>query len=245
MAIFLFTDFGASDPYVGQVEAVLDRQAPGVRVIHLLNEAPRFAVEASAHILAALVPRATAAGDVVVGVVDPGVGTARGAVVVHADGRWYVGPDNGLFSVAAARASNRETWSIIREPAGAAPSFHGRDVFAPIAAAVAAGRFPDAALAPADGLEVSLDADDLAEIVYVDHYGNAWTGLRADGVPHGRALRAAGREIRHARVFADVPAGAAFWYENSSGLVEIAVNRGSAGTALGLGIGDRVSWAPE
>jgi S-adenosylmethionine hydrolase len=92
---------------------------------------------------------------------------------------------------------------------------------------------------------VSLDADDLAEIVYVDHYGNAWTGLRADGVPHGRALRAAGREIRHARVFADVPAGAAFWYENSSGLVEIAVNRGSAGTALGLGIGDRVSWAPE
>src|SRR5215831_6832612 len=198
MAIILFTDFGADDLYVGQVEAMLDRYAPGVRVIDLLHEAPPFNVRAAAHLLAALahgLPR----GHVFLGVVDPGVGSERGAVVLRADGRWYVGPDNGLFSVAAA---------------------------------VATDDFPDENVAPAAGLEVDFGADDLAEVIYVDHYGNAFTGIRARGISPERMLVANGREARHARVFADVPPGAAFWYENSSGLVEIAVNQGHAGRTL-------------
>jgi S-adenosylmethionine hydrolase len=181
---------------------------------------------------------------VIVGVVDPGVGSERVAVVVSADGRWYVGPDNGLFSVVAARAPSRTVWRITGPAAGVSASFHGRDVFAPMAAAIATGRFPNDGVSAATDLEVSLGGDDLAEIVYIDHYGNAWTGLRAAGLPSARALLAAGREIPHARVFADVPAGTAFWYGNSSGLVEIAVNRASAAETLGLAIGQPVTWVP-
>ena len=243
MAIFLFTDFGANDLYVGQMEAVLGERAPGAHVIHLLHEAPRFDPKASAHLLAALA-KGVARDSVIVGVVDPGVGSDRGEIVMNADGRWYVGPDNGLFSVIAARASSRTIWRITGHASGVSPSFHGRDVFAPMAAAIAIGAFPNDYVAPAHELAVKVNGDDLAEIIYLDHYGNAWTGLRATGLPPDRALRAAGRDILRARVFAEVPPGTAFWYENSSGLVEIAVNRGSAAAALALAIGDRVSWAP-
>jgi len=243
MAIVLFTDFGAGDAYVGQVEAVLDQRAPGVRVIHLLHEAPAYNVKAAAHLLAAL-----AAGleghHVFIGVVDPGVGTDRGAVVVRADRHWYVGPDNGLFSVVAARAAQRSVWRIAGTPSAAARSFHGRDVFAPIAAALARDGFPSPSpsLAPADGLSVRLGDGDLAGIIYIDHYGNAWTGLRADALPRDRTLAIAGRELPYAGVFGEVPPGTAFWYENSSKLVEIDVNQGSAAHALGLEIGMPVAW---
>ena len=97
MAIVLFTDFGAGDLYVGQVKAVLQRLAPGVPVIDLLHEAPAFNVRASAHLLAAMVGW-FAEGSVFLTVVDPGVGGVRKALVVKADDRWYVGPDNGLLS---------------------------------------------------------------------------------------------------------------------------------------------------
>lgn len=240
MAICLFTDFGAGDLYVGQIEAVLDRLAPGVRVVHLLHEAPPFDVRASAHLLAALVTRVPD-GQVVIGVVDPGVGTDRGAVALHADANWYVGPDNGLFSVAAARAGRSEVWRLPPAPSGASPSFHGRDVFAPVAAAIATGRSPTVGAVRTDDLEVRLDAADLPEVIYVDHYGNAWTGLRANTVAPAQRLEAAGHVLLHARVFGESPPGAAFWYENSSGLVEIAVNRGSAARALGLEVGTPVA----
>lgn len=239
MAILLFTDFGAADLYVGQVKATLDAQAPGVRVIDLLNDAPAFNVRAAAHLLAALMSRVPP-GQVVLGVVDPGVGTDRGAVALHADAHWYVGPDNGLFAVVAARAAACELWRITAVPADASASFHGRDVFAPVAAAIATGRFPDARAARVDDLDVRLGADDLPEIIYVDHYGNAWTGLRAAAAGPAQRLSIAGREVPRATVFGAVPAGAAFWYANSSGLVEVAVNRGSAARALGIGVGTPV-----
>jgi hypothetical protein len=241
VAILLFTDFGSNDLYVGQVEAVLDRHAPGVRVIHLLHEAPAFNVRAAAHLLAALAP-GLAPGHVFLGVVDPGVGSERGAIVLRADGRWYVGPDNGLFSVIAGRAGSKSVWRITAYPAEASRSFHGRDVFAPLAAAIATDDFPSEKLEPAADLAVRLGADDLAEVVYVDHFGNAWTGVRARGIPTARRLVARGREIPHAGVFAEVAPGAAFWYENSSGLVEIAVNQGHAAGELGLAVGTAVAW---
>jgi S-adenosylmethionine hydrolase len=220
---------------------VLDRYAPGVRVIDLLHEAPPFAVRASAHLLAALaqgLPR----GHVFIGVVDPGVGSDRGAVVLRADGRWFVGPDNGLFSVIAARAASRAVWRITGHPPGVSPSFHGRDIFAPMAAAVATDDFPNENVAAAADLAVHFGGDDLAEVIYLDHYGNCFTGIRARGVPETNRLEVAGRELPHARVFAEVRAGAAFWYENSSGLVEVAVNRGSAAAELGLAVGAPVAW---
>ncbi|MFN3717069.1 MAG: S-adenosyl-l-methionine hydroxide adenosyltransferase family protein, partial [Thiobacillus sp.] len=105
--IVLFTDFGTGDPYVGQVKAKLMLHAPRQLVVDLLHEAPDFNAHAGAHLLAAL-SAGFPAGTVFLAVVDPGVGMPRDGVVVLADGRWFVGPDNGLLSVIAARAANTQ-----------------------------------------------------------------------------------------------------------------------------------------
>lgn len=242
MAIVLFTDFGAGDIYVGQVKAVLQRIAPGVAVIDLLHDAPTFNVRASAHLLAAMVGR-FAEDSVFLAVVDPGVGGARDAVVVQAGDHRYVGPDNGLLSVLAARAHTSDCRRILWQPQPLSTSFHGRDLFAPVAATLAAqGGLPDGWLGPSGGLKLEFGGDDLPEIVYVDHYGNAHTGMRARGIARGAWLVIGARRLPYAPVFSAVAEGEAFWYENSLGLVEIAVNCGSAAGLLGLKIGDGLAW---
>jgi S-adenosylmethionine hydrolase len=241
--IFLFTDFGAADLYVGQVKSALHQVAPETRVVDLLNAAPAFNVKAAAHLLAALAARVPA-GSVTLAVVDPGVGGARSPVAVLADDRWFVGPDNGLVSVAAARAKKADVFTIGWKPPSLAASFHGRDLFAPVAGMLARGDRKAAKLQGKARLAQSLGADDLAEVIYVDHYGNAMTGLRASAVPRKARLVVEGRWIERARVFSDVPTGGIFWYENSLGLVEVAENAGSAAVTLGLRIGQAVGVEP-
>jgi hypothetical protein len=85
-----------------------------------------------------------------------------------------------------------------------------------------------------------LGAEDLAEVIYIDHYGNALTGLRSGSVPRGAKIVAGRRRLAYARVFADAPNGSAFWYENSIGLVEVAMNSASAAETLGLSVGDAI-----
>jgi S-adenosylmethionine hydrolase len=236
--IFLFTDFGFADIYVGQVKAVLLAHAPECPVIDLLNDAPSFDVEASAHLLAALAARLPMRS-VVLGVVDPGVGSARGAVALEADGRWFVGPDNGLFSVVSARSQSTACFAIDWLPPPASASFHGRDLFAPAAAAIASGDIDMQTRSRLHGLGVQLDSADLPRIIYIDHYGNLLTGLRASVLDKRAIVRFKDRVLTHARVFADTPVGALFWYENSIGLVEIAANQASASRVLRAEIGDR------
>lgn len=242
MNIVLYTDFGSADIYLGQVKSVLRRHASHASVIDLANDLPPFNVRAAAHLLDAL-KGAFAEGTVFLCVVDPGVGTERGTVVLEADRRHYVGPDNGLLSVVAARASSVRLWSIAWRPVDVSNSFHGRDLFAPVAARIAAGELPADHLRPLAVLAATFGADDLDEVIYVDHYGNACTGIRAMHAPVDGALVAGGRHIVGARVFGDVPHGTPLWYENSHGLVEIAMNRGSAAQSLGLRVGDHVSWS--
>lgn len=230
--IFLFTDFGAGGIYAGQVKAVLQQHAPKEAVIDLLHDAPAFNAKAGAHLLAALAARLPK-DSVTLAVVDPGVGGAREAVAVLADGRWLVGPDNGLISVAAARAKKCEVLAIGWRPESLSASFHGRDLFAPVAAMLARGDRKTAKLKKS-ALAVSFGAGDLGEIVYVDHFGNLVTGLRAGSVPRDRALTINGRAIRYARVFSEVKGGELFWYENSLGLVEVAANAASAQQVLGF-----------
>jgi S-adenosylmethionine hydrolase len=240
--IFLFTDFGAADIYVGQVKAVLNEHAPKEAVIDLLHDVPAFNVEASARLLAALTARLQT-GSVTLAVVDPGVGGPRRPVAVRADGRWFVGPDNGLVSVVAARAMRSEAWTIGWRPAHLSASFHGRDLFAPVAAMLARGNRRAAKLSKA-ALAVRFGADDLAEVIYVDHFGNLVTGLRASVVPPGCKLRVNGRGLSYARVFSEVGEGELFWYENSLGLVEIAAHAGSAAAALAGRVGQPVRIEP-
>lgn len=241
--IFLFTDFGTADIYVGQVKAVLQQRAPGVPVVDLLNDAPNFDIAASAHLLAALAPRIPT-GSVTLAVVDPGVGGARRAVAAAIDNRWFVGPDNGLMSVLAARTGGCVCRRIHWRPEGLSTSFHGRDLFAPIAAEIARGEFPAAKVETVAGLEVRLPADDFARAIYVDHYGNVCTGLRATQVAAGARLSVRGRELRYERAFSDAPPGELFWYANSLGLIEIAGNACSAAEKLDLRVGTPIEIRP-
>lgn len=238
--IVLFTDFGLAGPYTGQMMAVLHREAPEAPVVSLFADAPSARPKPSAYLLAAY-SAWFPAGTVLLCVVDPGVGSARRAVIAEADGRLYVGPDNGLFDIVMRRAAAARLWEIAWRPALLSASFHGRDLFAPVAARLAAGETVAALARPAsDEAAGRAWPDDLAEIVYVDHYGNAMTGLRGPAVPPAARLIAGNRKIEPAATFSAVPPGEAFWYVNSNGLAEIAVNGGRADTALGLDIGSAV-----
>jgi S-adenosylmethionine hydrolase len=237
--IVLFSDFGLEGPYTGQVKTVLYRTAPGVPVVDLFADAPAGKPKPAAYLLAAYgvwFPP----GTVLLAVVDPGVGGARAAVIVEADGRWYVGPDNGLFELVTRRAENPRTWEIGWRPETMSASFHGRDLFAPAAGRLARGVLPGEPPRPREIGRHPDWPDDLPEIVYIDRYGNAMTGLRAALLPIGTCLSASGRVLTRARTFSDVPAGEAFWYENANGLAEIAVNAGRADATLGLAPGSPV-----
>jgi S-adenosylmethionine hydrolase len=239
--IVLFTDFGADDIYVAQIKAtLLEHLAHGTDIVDLLHSVSNFHIRAGAHLLAALQDRFPG-GSVFLTVVDPDVGTDRDAVVLRADGKWYVGPDNGLLSVVAARAAETQTWRIIWRPKMLSASFHGRDLFAPVAAWLANGAAPVDKIEQIAALQVRLGPGDLSEVIHVDHYGNALTGMRARHVPRSATIAVGDRRILYARVFAEAPVGRAFWYENSVGLVELAANRASAVRLLGIEVGEPIT----
>ncbi len=242
--IVLFTDFGLDNPYVGQLHAVLIQQAPQVPVVDLFHGVPKFDIRAGAYLLPAYAS-AFPENSVFLCVVDPGVGTARAAVMLQADNQWYVGPDNGLFYILARRAHAQQTHRITWRPAHLSASFHGRDLFAPIAATLARGEWP-----PCEPAELTVPSglqwpDDLAQVLYIDHYGNAVTGLRAAKLGTDRILKIGKHRLRYRRVFADAPKGEGFWYENANGLVEIAVNQARADKMLQLRLTDVITIEPR
>lgn len=229
--IVLFTDFGWQGPYVGQMKAVLQSLVPVEPVVDLMHDAPAFAPHRAAYLLAAYT-RGLHAQTVVVAVVDPGVGTERAALLVEADGRRFLGPDNGLLAIAARQAGEVRAWEL-EIPRQASSTFHGRDVFAPAAAQLKLTERPPGELVSPERL-VGWDWPlDLPEVVYVDAFGNAVTGLRGGSVPAGATLRVGQRRLQSGRTFGAVEPGESFWYVNSSGLVEFAVNQGSAAESLG------------
>ena len=242
--ILLFTDFGFEGPYVGQMKTVLARLVPDETVIDLMHDAPAHDPRCAAYLLAALVPRMPA-GAACLAVVDPGVGGDRPPVIVEADGRWFAGPGEGLFEIVQRQAAAARQWRIDWRPDSLSPSFHGRDLFAPVAARLARGAMPPSSEFPATWRNDPARPgagwpDDLPAIVHIDRFGNAVTGLRGDFLDSAAALRVGGTAIRAARVFSAVPQGAVFWYVNANGMVEIAVNCGAAATVLGLRTGQGI-----
>lgn len=184
--VFFLTDYGLSDEFVGVVHAVIRRDTPSAVVVDLTHGIPPFDVRAGSEALLRAVPHL--GPGVVLAVVDPGVGGARRGVAVEAEGpprRWFVAPDNGLV-VAAAEWSGgiRSVWELLKPPEAPA-TFDGRDVFAPAAAALAAGADPASLGDPADPaglhrlgsplLEAGGDRDRpwlRAEVTWVDRFGN-------------------------------------------------------------------------
>ena len=246
--VTLTTDFGTADGYVGAMKGVLARLAPDARVVDVTHEVPRFDIAHGAWALytaAREFPR----GTVHVAVVDPGVGGDRAAVIVAIDGHLFVGPDNGLFAYLAATGTVEGTWAITSTAfrmAEVAPTFHGRDVFAPAAAALARGLPPEAA-GPATCLTGRLPwtvtpaiaPGGYGVVVHVDHFGNLVTNLPGPA----RAVRIADTVAPPVRTYCDVARGALACYVGSSGTLEIALRDRSAADVLGVTRGATVELA--
>ena len=270
--VTLTTDFGTSDAFVGVIKGVILGIAPDARIVDLTHEVPPQDVRAGAYLLRGAAPYFPP-GTIHVAVVDPGVGTARRALVVATGRAFFVVPDNGLVSLVASRAEVRGMWDVSRSRhrlPTVSRTFHGRDVFAPIAAALARGVPPEALgtrlrtierlTAPRVRRE---PARTIGEIVWIDRFGNLITNVAAGDLPRAGRARAQPARARGARhtsrdardgfrgrglsvtieahvvplldSYADVPAGKPVALVNSSNLVEIAVNQGSAASVLGLG----------
>ncbi len=253
--IVTFTDFGVQGPYLGQMRAAIADVAPNVSVIDVMSDVPAFDVRAAAYLLPAVIAP-FAAGTVCLGVVDPGVGSARRPVVLQADGLWFVGPDNGLFEIIASRAQTASWWEITWRPEALSASFHGRDLFAPVAAKIARDIHQGDAhdmqnLKPIrhDRMALAHGArdwpeewpEDLPAVVYIDGYGNCMTGLRWEILGKNPVLKIGDVVVPEVTTFSDVEIGTAFCYKNALGLLEIAVNQGRADTYFDLAIGSQVS----
>ncbi|MDQ3648494.1 MAG: SAM-dependent chlorinase/fluorinase [Actinomycetota bacterium] len=262
MIVSLLSDYGHEDEFVGVVHGVIAGLAPEARVIDLTHGIPRYGVRRGALVLARALPYVPAG--VHLAVVDPQVGTERRAVAVRAaeDDRVLVGPDNGLLSLAWARFGGVvEAVDITRSPHRLEPvsaTFHGRDLFAPVAAHLAAGaQLAEAgeAIEPEELEAIELpqprreEGELAAHVLSLDRYGNAALNVSHDdlvktGLTLGREveLEASGerRVATFTRTFADVPAGELLVYEDAYGSLAVAVNRGDAASALGLAADDEV-----
>ncbi len=244
--ITLLTDYGTTDSYVGELKGVLLSLAPGATLVDLTHQIAPGDVVAAAYVLSRAWHRFPP-GTVHLAVVDPGVGTARSALALRTREHAFVGPDNGLFS-GLLKAAEIEAVSL-PTPEFASPTFHGRDLFAPAAAALARGE----ALASlgeryaqiprrVSGVQPHYEGKVvMGEVIYVDRFGNLVTNLTPDFVPSYAVLEAESLIIGPVRAtFADVPQGALLAYLGSGGTVEVAVRDGSAARRLGLGVGGRI-----
>jgi len=237
--IVLFTDFGPSGPYIGQMRSAIAKHAPNETIIDLLSNAPAFNPKASAYLLAALAPDFPDDA-IFLCVVDPGVGGDRLPLIAKAGNQIFIGPDNGLFSIVARRSSAASARKITWKPDYLSASFHGRDLFAPVAAMISTGESIASDPMPIDTFSQPDWPDDLESIIYVDHFGNAMTGIRAQTLATTTRLECNGNKFSYAKTFSSVESGVAFWYENANGLAEISINQGRADD-LGIAVGDLVS----
>ena len=264
--ITFLSDYGYADEFAGVCRAVIAGIAPGAPLIDITHGLPRHAVRQGAVLLANALPFAPAG--VHLAIVDPGVGSERRPVAVKAtdEERLLVGPDNGVLSLAverfggAAEAVDLSTSQYRLQPVTS--TFHGRDLFAPVAARLALGAALDEAGEP---IEVStLTRVELPEpriypdrvvahVIYVDGFGNVALNLGHEQLGSTflrlgeQVVVAAGRStvtVPFGRTFSDVGPGQGIVYEDSSRSLALAVNRESAAELLGLGPDDEVVLSP-
>ncbi len=240
--ITLLTDFGLSDSYVAEVKAVLLSRAPGATLVDITHQVAPGDLRAGQYLLARSWQRFPP-GTVHFAIVDPGVGTKRRALAAAAGEHWFVAPDNGLLSFL-----EKPRFVSLSVPAGAAATFHGRDVFAPAAAALAGGKrledlgapITDPYISPLpsphhDGTAV------MGEVLYVDRFGTLISNIPGPAVEPGVRIRIAGTDVGALRrTFGDVERGTLVAFVGSGGTVEVAVRDGSAARLLGVGVGAEV-----
>ena len=237
-AIAFFTDFGSQDIYVGQLHAAAKKTGSDCPLVDLFHDVNSFDIHAGASLLAAMLDYLPH-NAIVVGVVDPGVGGKRLPIAVELGERWLVGPDNGLFSRSVAWSTSEAQYWTLETPIDAAKTFHGRDVFLPVATDLADGemgrirRVEDAGDISTHRAVEEIEGDD-QRVIHVDHYGNLISGIRGVAIAPHQNIVIAGRVLAHADYYERVPVGECFWYVNSIGLLEISANQASAARSLGV-----------
>jgi S-adenosylmethionine hydrolase len=221
---------------VAAMKARLLEGSPGATLLDVSHAVPAFDTISGAFVLWAGT-RHFASGAVHLAVIDPGVGGTRRAIALELAGSWYVGPDNGLFDLVLSEAGVPPRVALeLHRPPAAAPTFEGRDVFAPAAAALSAGRAPDTLGSPFAG-DLARLAVRMPAVLWVDHFGNLVTSLR----PPVAAIRINGHEITAtARTFGEAPPDTPFLYVGSMGFVEVAIREARADQRLGARAGTAV-----
>ncbi len=253
--IALLTDFGLADPYVGQMKAVLATLAPDSPILDLGHEIRPFAVDQAAFHLAATLPWLPPES-VTCAVVDPGVGSSRGIIAVRSGGRLVLAPDNGLLTLLP--RTGLEAWDLSQAmPRNqASHTFHGRDIFAPLAARLAAGEPPESlgpsldpgSLIRLEGLQAVVSAGGIqTRALHVDRFGNVLLTARTEEfqglvnswgtarvvAPHGSLAARSAKTYAELGDFLGLLAG-------SQGYLELALGQGSAAELLGLAPGAEI-----
>jgi S-adenosylmethionine hydrolase len=244
--VTLLTDFGISDSYVAEMKGIILTRTPSTVLIDVSHGINPGDVRSGAYVLSRTWHRFPPSTIHVV-VIDPGVGTPRAALAFAAHRHWFVGPNNGVFTPVIHDAEVEAV--ALATPEGASPTFHGRDVFAPAAAELAAGTALAELGEPFPGIPDRLAYTEphyegktvVGEIVYIDRFGSLITNLTTDLVPDYATVEVEDLDLGPLRrTFNDVTAGGLLAYVGSGGAIEIAVRNGSAARRLGIGVGGRV-----
>ncbi|MGN6627756.1 MAG: SAM hydrolase/SAM-dependent halogenase family protein [Tepidisphaeraceae bacterium] len=239
--ITLTTDFGLTDAYVAEMKGMILSLCRDAAIVDVTHQVPPQDIMAGSIALERAV-QAFPPGTVHVAVVDPGVGTRRKIIAMQINEQTILAPDNGLVTWAYRRVGEAITHELLWRP-DETPSntFHGRDIFAPAAAAIAMGTIDPAAFGPVEQIML-LDvapARTLAEarVIAIDHFGNIITNVPGELLTAGLKIR--GR-LAISRTYADVPRGQPVALVGSSGLLEVAINGGNAAKKFKLRVGQRV-----
>jgi S-adenosyl-L-methionine hydrolase (adenosine-forming) len=253
MIITLTTDFGLADSFVGMMKGVILGIAPDAHLVDVTHEIHSYDIVEAALIVEGAY-RYFPPGTVHVVVVDPGVGSQRRAIAAAADGHIFVGPDNGVLSLILNRervASSRQVYEITNTNFFARPisqTFHGRDIFAPVAAHLAAGTSIEKVGRPILDF-VNRPLPDLCRqgnrlvgaVLRIDKFGNIITNLRLKDLGAEFSIEIAGRSItRLCSTFSEADPGEFVAIEGSSGFIELALNQGSAADRLKVGRGAQI-----
>jgi S-adenosylmethionine hydrolase len=250
--VTLISDFGTRDGYVGEMKGVLLERCPSAHLVDVTHDVVPGDILGAAWVLGRVWARFPI-GTVHLVVVDPGVGGERRAVAVEHEGRWFVGPDNGLIS-RAIPGDPSQSRSIDSESLGLAPvslTFHGRDLFAPATAWLAGGGDPDRvgrAIDPAELVRLELPAPERlglavrGHVAHVDRFGNLITDIPGAWVSPTAVVEVGGEEVTGLRThYGAAEPGELLALIGSGATLEISVRNGSAADRLSAGRGDRVS----
>lgn len=252
--VALFTDFGLSDPYVGQLKGAIKTISPTAEILDLSHANAAFDLSAASYLLAKST-RTLPPGSIVVAIVDPGVGSARAGLAVRTQaGRFYFAPDNGILTEVLAREGVSEIRILSPGTDAISATFHARDLFGPAAARlVNSGSFAATGMKAEKILRLPRNTATVmaslakGQVLLVDHYGNILTnipGSELGKLKVGQLLtvtiKGKALSLPFLRTYADAPADRPFALINSDGEFEIAINQGNAARELGIKAGDPV-----